>query len=154
MSRRPRIAASVAFFAVMMTLSACTGDNGHEERASPGDSATASAPSTDGPLRVEHLVPPGDVTVLKTLDNQTGAASLGAFPVRKKFAFIYLTCSGPGVIKIDVDPLGSYPLVCDEIGSGSLNQFQVDDQKSYTVKVQAAPGQTWALTVAESDTDT
>ncbi|WP_336698618.1 hypothetical protein [Curtobacterium sp. USHLN213] len=92
------------------------------------------------------------VTVINTVDDQQGSSLLGDFTAKKRIAFVYVTCSGPGNIDLVVKPLGTYQLNCDQTGPGSLNQFEVGVGASYAVTINGRDGQTWAATIAESDT--
>lgn len=91
------------------------------------------------------------MSVVDSLDNKRGTVAVGDFTSKKRYAFVYLTCSGPGKIDLIVKPLGTYQLVCDQTGIGSLNQFEVGAAKDYSVSVNGREGQTWAITVAESN---
>lgn len=137
-----------------LTLSGCTSSS-HHGGSAPSHHATATALATPEslPATVKHLVPPAGTQVLTTLDSRMGTVAVGTWPVTKKFAEVYVTCVGPGDIKINVSEVGIYPLVCDQTGAGSLNTFQVDDQKTFTVTIDSPPSQKWAVTVAQSDTD-
>jgi hypothetical protein len=105
------------------------------------------------PAPVVHLEPADDgVTVIDTVDDQQGSSFLGVFAAEERFAFVDVTCSGPGNIDLVVEPLGTYQLDCDQTGAGSPGQFEVGVGASYTVTINGRDGQTWAATIAESDT--
>lgn len=78
--------------------------------------------------------------MLASLDEATGSADVGRFPVTADVAWVYLTCSGTGEIRISIDPVGSFPLLCEDIAAPSANQFQVSDYEEYAVRVEASPG--------------
>lgn len=99
-----------------------------------------------------HLEPTdAGVSVVDSLDDKQGTVAVGDFTSKKRYAFVYLTCSGPGEIDLNVKPLGTYQLECDQTGVGSLNRFEVGAEKDYSVAVESRLGQTWAVTVAESN---
>lgn len=87
--------------------------------------------------------------MLASLDDASGSADIGAFAVESDIAWVYLTCEGTGEIRIVIDPIGSFPLLCEDTGTASANQFQVSDYQEYSVRIEPGPAQTWAVTVAD-----
>jgi hypothetical protein len=92
-------------------------------------------------------------TVIKSAGSQQGIENVGDFTAKQRYALVYITCSGAGNISLTVEPLGTYPLNCDQTGVGSRNQFEIGVGKNYSVSVNGGRGQTWAVTVAETNSE-
>jgi hypothetical protein len=92
-------------------------------------------------------------TVIKTADNQEGEVAIGDFTARQRYALVYVTCAGPGNIRITLEPFGTYSLKCAATGIGSRNQFEVGAGRKYSVSIDGDRGQTWAVTIAEAHSE-
>lgn len=137
---------------VALTMSACTSTaHSISPTTSKSGSSTASSVATPLPADVTHVVLPPSVQVLAALDNQTNSTIVGSWPTSKKYADVALSCSGKGDIKINIPGIGVYPLPCQQGGPGASNVFQIDAQKTFTVKIESLPGQKWAVTVGLND---
>lgn len=118
----------------------------------PSKLTTKTPTASPSPASAQHYAAlPDDQSIVTTADDQTGAAMLGSYKSKKRSVLVYLTCSGAGQIKIIFKPLGSYPLVCNQTGAGSLNTFELAVGSSYSVSVEGGVGQVWAATIAETD---
>lgn len=136
---------------VAITLTGCTyaTDDDKPSSAPPALTSTPTlTPSFSAPESIDHYVPEGE-KVIGSIDEQTGSATLGVYPVESKIVKVYLTCFGTGTIRIDSPEIGSFPIPCipDDVVP-SVNEFQIDHLKKYTVGVTSEPGQRWAATVA------
>ncbi|QTX04855.1 hypothetical protein [Agromyces archimandritae] len=83
------------------------------------------------------------------LDDVVGSAIVGQYPVQKDIVHVYLTCVGEGEIRIEIDPIGVFPLDCAATGVASANQFEVSSIPEFTLRVEGSPEQRWAVTIAE-----
>ena len=136
--------------ALITSVILLTGCSERDERPTP--TQTPTAPPTQSPAArseaLPHYVPPGQ-TIIASLDDATGSANLGRFAVTTKDVFVYLSCEGPGVIRIVMDNVGDFPLDCSPSDPApSTNQFQVSEIADYSVEIESQPGQRWAATVA------
>lgn len=119
----------------------------------PSDPTSKTHSPSPFPVSAEHYTSlPDDQVIVAAVDDKTGTATLGSHESKKRNVLVYVTCSGPGQIKIVFQPLGSYPLVCNQTGAGSLNTFGLAVGSSYTVSIEGGAGQVWAATLAETDT--
>ncbi|WAA65565.1 hypothetical protein [Microbacterium oxydans] len=143
------------------TMTGCTG----EAIATPGPTETSSASPqagetaapaptpiptpTPAPADVVHYVPDGE-DILASVDNQQAANQIGVFPVTHKNAVVYLTCTGEGMVVIEIAPLGTFSLECAATVA-SENQFQVSEYDEFRVGIRSIAGQTWAATITTRD---
>jgi hypothetical protein len=151
------VAAIGGLLLLSSTMTGCTG----EAIATPGPTETSSASPRAGetaapaptpiptPADVVHYVPDGE-DILASADNQQAANQIGVFPVTHKNAVVYLTCTGEGMVVIEIAPLGTFPLECAATVA-SENQFQVSEYDEFRVGIRSIAGQTWAATITTRD---
>ena len=134
---------------VAVTMTGCTYETDDDKPSSaPPTSTSTPTPSFSTPESIDHYVPERE-KIIGSIDDQTGSATVGVYPVKSKIVKVYLTCFGKGTIRIDSPEIGSFPIPCTPDGVvPSANEFQIDHLKKYTVGVTSEPGQRWAATVA------
>lgn len=144
-----RLTAGAAIVLAALSVGGCS------DTPQPEPTRTAAPTSTPTPSNVVHLTPAEETgeTVIKTVDNQQGAVAIGDFTARQRYALVYVTCAGPGNIRVTLEPLGTYPLQCAATGIGSRNQFEVGAGRKYSVSIDGDRGQTWAVTLAEANSE-
>lgn len=149
--QRVTLAAAALGIVYVVTLTGCAIDRPvgaptFAKSPSALDGSTAGPSSTN----VVHYEPNLEGQVVRTsMDNVEGSAKVGVFDVTTDNVFVYLTCVGNGEIRINVDPLGSFPLDCATTGAASMNQFEVALYDTYGISIESGPGQVWAVTIAE-----
>lgn len=153
MKKNLQRAFSLSAIGLAFALSSCTATPPKDPKPSePGITATPSSPSSepsgqpsDGPLI--HFTPKGEQEI-GAVDNQSDEAVVAKFRVTEEIATVYLRCAGTGMLTIQVQGHGDFPLDCASAGEiVSLNQFSVGDLEETQISVRPDGELKWAASV-------
>lgn len=153
MKKNLQWAFSLSAIVLAFALSSCTATPPEEPKPSePETTTTPSSPSSesskqpsDGPL--VHFTPKGEKEI-GAVDNQSDQAVVADFRITEEIATVYLRCAGTGMLTIQVQGHGDFPLDCASAGEiVSQNEFSVGDLERTQISVRPDGELKWAASV-------
>lgn len=153
MSRKLVNGLVAALLVVGVGLTSC-GTRESDSDASPaatpqGISATELLGTEENSSLIHFM--PSELNEIGFVNDSAKAETVADFKVSDEYILVFIRCAGAGMINIDIENHGVFPLSCDNAREMvSINQFNVSGIVDTSVSISPQGDVRWAASVAQS----